>query len=82
MRIEGEISPNMLYVSNNDKPGFIGSLGTLLGNKKINIANFNLGRTGKGEAVSLLELDQFLNETVLSDLQNLNNVKKVKALKF
>ena len=82
MRIEGEISPNMLYVSNNDKPGFIGSLGTLLGNKKINIANFNLGRTGEGDAVSLLELDQFLNETVMSDLQNLNNVKKVKALKF
>ena len=44
MRIEGEISPNMLYILNNDKPGFIGSLGSLLGSKNINIANFNLGR--------------------------------------
>ena len=82
MRIEGEISPNMLYLLNNDKPGFIGSLGTLLGDKKINIANFNLGRTGKGEAVSLLELDHFLSDQLIYDLQKLVNVKKVKALKF
>ena len=82
MRIEGEISPNMLYILNNDKPGFIGSLGSLLGSKNINIANFNLGRTGQGEAVSLLELDQYLNDSVINDLQKLNNIKKVKALKF
>ena len=82
MRIECEISPNMLYILNNDKPGFIGSLGTLLGSKNINIANFNLGRTGQGEAVSLLELDQFLNKSVIDDLQKLNNIRKVKALKF
>ena len=36
----------MLYVTNEDKPGFIGRLGTLLGNEKVNIANFNLGRAG------------------------------------
>ncbi len=82
MRIEGEISPNMLYILNNDKPGFIGSLGSLLGSKNINIANFNLGRTGKGQAVSLLELDQFLNKSVLDELKKLNNIKKIKALKF
>jgi D-3-phosphoglycerate dehydrogenase len=82
MRIEGEISPNMLYILNNDKPGFIGSLGTLLGSKNINIANFNLGRTGRGEAVSLLELDQYLNNALINDLQKLTNIKKVKALKF
>ena len=82
MRIEGELSPNMLYILNNDKPGFIGSLGSLLGSKNINIANFNLGRTGQGEAVSLLELDHYLNDTVINDLQKLNNIKKVKARKF
>ena len=43
MRIEAEISKNMLYTSNNDKPGFIGALGTELGNANINIATFNLG---------------------------------------
>ncbi len=82
MRIEGEISPNMLFISNNDKPGFIGSLGTLLGSEKVNIANFNLGRTGKGEAVSLLELDEFLNDSLILALEKLTNIKIVKALKF
>ena len=82
MRIEAEISSNMLFISNNDKPGFIGSLGSLLGDKNINIASFNLGRTGLGEAVSLLELDQFLKADLLDALLKLNNVKKVKTLKF
>ena len=72
----------MLFISNNDKPGFIGSLGSLLGEKNINIASFNLGRTGLGEAVSLLELDQFLKDDLLDALLKLNNVKKVKTLKF
>ena len=47
-----------------------------------NIASFHLGRTGKGEAVSLLELDNFLNDNLIPDLQKLINVKKVKTLKF
>ena len=42
--------------------------------KNINIANFNLGRTGQGEAVSLLELDQYLNDSVINDLQKLNSI--------
>ena len=70
------------FISNNDKPGFIGSLGTLLGDKKVNIASFYLGRTGSGEAVSLLELDQFLADDIVSSLVSLTNVKKVKVLKF
>ena len=82
MRVEAEIKPNMLFISNNDKPGFIGSLGTLLGDKKVNIASFYLGRTGSGEAVSLLELDQFLADDIVSSLVSLTNVKKVKVLKF
>ena len=48
----------MLYVTNKDKPGFIGRLGTLLGDEKVNIANFNLGRAAPGEdAISLVEVD-------------------------
>ena len=82
MRIEAEISPNMLFISNNDKPGFIGALGSLLGNKGINIASFHLGRTGSGEAVSLLELDQILKKDLILSLSKLTNVKKVKVLNF
>ena len=52
------------------------------GSEKVNIANFNLGRTGKGEAVSLLELDEFLNDSLILALEKLTNIKIVKALKF
>ena len=34
----------MLYITNEDKPGFVGNLGTTLGDAGINIATFNLGR--------------------------------------
>ena len=46
--MEAELSPHMLYITNEDKPGFIGRLGTLLGELDINIANFNLGRLDQG----------------------------------
>ena len=36
----------MLYVRNEDKPGLIGALGTLLGDAGVNIATFHLGRSG------------------------------------
>ena len=48
INIEAEIGTHMLYVTNEDKPGFIGALGSVLGNAGVNIANFNLGRTGAG----------------------------------
>ena len=82
MRIEAEVSKNMLYTSNNDKPGFIGSLGTILGNANVNIATFNLGRTGSGEAVSLIEIDGKINSELLSKLEKISNVKKIKKLSF
>ncbi len=82
MRIEAEISKNMLYTSNNDKPGFIGSLGTELGNAKVNIATFNLGRTGSGEAVSLIEVDGKIGPDLIKKLENISNVKSIKKLSF
>ena len=49
----------MLYIINEDKPGFIGRLGTLLGEAKVNIATFNLGRDKPGgSAIALVQVDQ------------------------
>ena len=49
----------MLYVTNEDKPGFIGALGMLLGNAGVNIATFNLGRKAQGgEAICLVQIDE------------------------
>ena len=44
INIEASLDDDMLYIENSDKPGFIGALGTVLGEAGVNIAHFNLGR--------------------------------------
>ena len=59
IEIEAEFAPHMLYITNDDKPGFIGRLGTLLGESKVNIATFHLGRDAPGgSAIALVQVDQ------------------------
>lgn len=81
--IEAEVSPEMLYVRNEDKPGFIGRLGTKLGDSGVNIATFHLGRPRPGaEAVLLVSVDQNVTPAVLAEISQLPSVVKVRLLKF
>ncbi len=81
--LEADLSGHMLYVNNDDKPGLIGNLGTLLGNAKINIANFHLGRNhAGGDAVALVDVDQKVPAEVISAIEKIKNVRQVKALFF
>jgi len=81
--IEAELEGHMLYIVNEDAPGFIGRIGTLLGESGINIGTFNLGRRAAGgEAVLLLSVDQAIPQAVLDAACQLPGVKTVKALAF
>jgi D-3-phosphoglycerate dehydrogenase len=81
--IEAELAGHMLYIVNDDKPGFIGRIGTLLGARGINIGTFNLGRReAGGGAVLLLSLDEALPADVVAEAEKLEGVKLVKALTF
>ncbi|HMN87075.1 MAG TPA: phosphoglycerate dehydrogenase, partial [Bauldia sp.] len=81
--MEAGFGPQMLYITNRDKPRFIGRLGTLLGEEKLNIATFNLGRTGPGEdAIALIEVDQPVSDAVLDRVRGLEGVVQVKRLAF
>ncbi len=83
INMEAELTPSMLYVTNEDKPGHIGRLGTLLGTLGINIANFNLGRADVGgDAIALLSIDDKLSKTQLQEIASLKGVKQAKALSF
>jgi D-3-phosphoglycerate dehydrogenase len=83
INLDAEFAPHMLYVTNEDKPGFIGRLGTVLGEAKVNIANFTLGRTAAGaDAIALVEVDGEVNEKVLADIRKLPLVRQAKALVF
>ena len=73
----------MLYIVNEDAPGFIGRVGTLLGEAGINIGTFHLGRrTAGGEAVLLLSVDSPVTGPVLDKARALAGVKTVMALAF
>ena len=83
INLDAEFAPHMLYVVNEDKPGFIGKLGTLLGDAKVNIASFALGRSAPGEdAIALVEVDGGVSDKVLGEITKLPLVKLAKGLAF
>ena len=83
IEIEAEFGPHMLYITNDDKPGFIGRLGTLLGENKVNIATFHLGRdkTG-GSEIALVQVDQPLPPMLVEKIAKLESVVQAKVLGF
>jgi len=81
--LDAEFQKSMLYVTNKDKPGFIGRLGTLLGERGINIATFALGRSAPGEdAIALVGIDAPADANVIAGVSSLPNVIQVKPLTF
>jgi len=83
IKVEAELAGHMMYIVNEDAPGFIGRIGTLLGENRINIGTFNLGRReAGGEAVLLLSVDGEVPAAVLEQARSLPGVKRVMALAF
>ena len=83
IKVEAELAGPMLYIVNEDAPGFIGGIGTLLGENGINIGTFNLGRReAGGEAILLLSVDTPVPAEVLEKARALPGVKRVMALSF
>jgi D-3-phosphoglycerate dehydrogenase / 2-oxoglutarate reductase len=83
IELESDFGRYMLYVTNQDKPGFIGALGSLLGNAKVNIASFHLGRHSAGEdAICLVQIDEPVPDSVLWAVQKLEQVRQAKPLAF
>jgi D-3-phosphoglycerate dehydrogenase len=81
--LDAEFAPHMLYIVNEDKPGFIGKLGTILGDAKVNIANFTLGRSAPGQdAIALIEVDGPVPAAVADAVAKLPQVKHAKPLAF
>ena len=81
--IEAELDGEMIYIVNEDAPGFIGRLGTALGEAKVNIATFHLGRReAGGEAVALVSVDGHIDAELVGRLAALPGVKRVEPLRF
>ncbi len=83
MNLEAEVTPYMLYTENADKPGYIGAIGTVLGEAGVNIATFTLGREGAGgKAIALLGVDEPISDAVLKKVHDLPNVVRASRLSF
>ncbi|HWT29707.1 MAG TPA: phosphoglycerate dehydrogenase [Propylenella sp.] len=83
INMEAELGPHMLYVTNRDKPGFIGRLGTLLGERGHNIATFHLGRQAAGgDAIALVEIDGDVPNETLAAIRSLEGVVQARHLTF
>ena len=83
IEIDAELEGAMFYIVNTDTPGFIGKLGTALGDAGINIATFNLGRRkAHGDAASLIAVDGEIRPEIVQTLCALEGVRKVVPLHF
>jgi D-3-phosphoglycerate dehydrogenase len=83
IRMDAEFGPSMIYITNRDKPGFIGRFSSTLGEAGINIATFHVGREAPGgNAVALIEIDGELPADVLAKVRALPQVQQAKPLKF
>ena len=83
IRMDAEFGQSMIYITNLDKPGFIGKFSSTLGEAGINIATFHVGREAPGaQAVALIEIDGELPATVLDAVRALPQVQQAKPLRF
>ena len=97
MQVEGiscevTLDGNLMYSKNEDVPGVIGFLGTVLGHNGINIANFALGRQDAGPAgrkpgehltaISIVETDEPVPESVIAQIFENKAVKSVRPVSF
>ena len=81
--LESKLGEHMLYITNYDKPGVIGDIGTSCSQRGINIANMHLGRDARdGNAIVLLEIDEPLDSENIAVLRGLPNINDVQYLHF
>jgi D-3-phosphoglycerate dehydrogenase len=74
---------NVLMVRNEDTPGTVGRVGTVLGAHGVNIARMGLGRKpGSGRAIMLIEVDSEIQAAALAELANMPGIREARFLKL
>lgn len=81
--IEAPLQGTLLAIRNKDVPGVIGRIGTILGEHKINIANFALGRAddkGAATALAVLQIDGQVSDAVIKELRSVEAITGVRQV--
>ena len=82
-RVEFKPEGNLIYVINKDVPGVVGKVGTLLGDREINIAEYNLARKATGgKAMAIITVDSPLDPDTLSFLRSFKEMEEVKQVRL
>jgi D-3-phosphoglycerate dehydrogenase len=78
--VEAPLDGTLVVMRNNDLPGVIGEVGTVLGRHRLNIANFALGRDANG-AVGVVNVDERtsdeVNETIVGEIERVPAIRDV-----
>ncbi len=83
IKVDAAFAPHMIYIRNDDKPGFIGAFGSLLGNAGVNVATFNLGRDKPGgDAICYVAVDERVDDALLKKIEAIPQVKRARRLSF
>jgi len=81
--VDAPLTGDMLIIRNVDTPGVIGRVGTILGNREINIANFALGRGDESkEAVGIVNVDSEIPVGLLREIQALPQVRLARVVRL
>jgi D-3-phosphoglycerate dehydrogenase len=80
--IEAPLHGSILFIRNNDTPGVIGQIGTLLGNNQINIANFALGRGENHHAVGVVNVDSQISEDLLEHIRRCPSIRFARVVQL
>jgi len=80
--IEAPLGGTMIVIRNNDQPGVIGEIGTILGRHGVNIANFALGREGRN-AIGVVIVDETspIADAVLQDLRKVKAIREARIVR-
>lgn len=81
--LEADLTGHMLFIYNDDKPGVIASIGNVFFIRGINIASMHFGRESIGGlAISLLDLDNELEDNVIREIKSLPNIRWAKRIEL
>lgn len=89
--VEAPLERDLIYMRNRDVPGVIGQVGTILGEHKVNIANFSLGRRAESadknsraprEAIAVVHIDERVPEAVLKSLRKVAAIEEAKGIRL
>ncbi|MBV9626386.1 MAG: phosphoglycerate dehydrogenase [Acidobacteria bacterium] len=87
--VEAPLEQNLIYMRNQDVPGVIGRVGTILGKHGINIANFSLGRRAGApspalarQAIAVVQVDGTVPEAVVGELRKVPAIEQAKSVRL